>query len=61
MCEKSPFCSTVKNLVACIKTEHFSTGDKECAARPLVASVPENVDDIQSMVLESGEEFQPKR
>jgi histone-lysine N-methyltransferase SETMAR len=49
--EKSPSYSTVKNWVAPFKTGNFSTEDEDRTGRPLVITVPEDVDAIHSMIL----------
>jgi hypothetical protein len=49
--EKGPSYSTVKNWVACFKTEHFSTEDEDHPGRPLLVTVPENVDIVHNMIL----------
>jgi transposase len=49
--DKRPSYSTVKNWVTRFRTGHFRTGDKECSGRPTQMTIPENVNDIHSMIL----------
>jgi hypothetical protein len=49
--EKSPSYLTVKNRVAQFKTGHFNTENGDHPGRPLVVTVPENVDAVYIMIL----------
>jgi hypothetical protein len=48
--EKSPSYSTVQDWVTRFKTGQLSTDNEDCPGWPLVVPVPENVDDIHSMI-----------
>jgi transposase len=50
--DKRPSYSTVTNWVARFRTGHLSTEDEECSGRPAQVTIPENVDDIHSMILD---------
>jgi hypothetical protein len=51
--DERPSHSTVKNWVARIQTGHFSTEDKERSGRPTQVTIPGNIDDIHSMILDN--------
>jgi hypothetical protein len=50
--DKYPFYSTVKNWVARFRTEHISTED-ECLGRPSQVAIPEDVDVMHSIIIDS--------
>jgi hypothetical protein len=51
--EKRPSYSTVKNLVARFRTVHLSTEDEERSGRPTQVTIPEDVDAINSMIMDN--------
>jgi transposase len=51
--DKCPSVSTVKTWVVRFRTGHSSTEDEESSGRPTQVTIPENVDTIHSMILDS--------
>lgn len=47
-----PFLLTMKNWVSRFRTGHLSTDDEERSGRPTQLTIPGNVDDIHSMILD---------
>jgi hypothetical protein len=58
--KKSLSYSTGINCVAQFKTGHFSTEDEDSPGRPLVVTVPENMDPIHSIDLGGLKNFSQK-
>jgi hypothetical protein len=52
LCDKRPSNSAVKNWVARFRTGYLSTVDEELSGRPTQMTVPVNVGDIHSMILD---------
>jgi hypothetical protein len=50
--DKHPSYSTVKNWVAMFGTGHLNTEDEERSRRPTQVTIPENMDAINSMILD---------
>jgi hypothetical protein len=49
---KRPSYATAKNWFARFRTGHFSTEDEENSGRPTQVAIPENVDAINSRILD---------